>query len=781
MRDDCIVSIIIPVFNMAGYLDQTIGSWTDQTLKDIEIILVDDASTDDSLSTLREWEKKDARVRVYAFSTNKSAWSARLLGVREARGQYIMFADADDTIEPDACEILYNEMQRSPVDILHFGTNLINVNGLPEARTSYLERFLLPYNGTLHGKDVLLKCFRDGEYGFTLWNKFFSARVCKQAFEDQDEAVLPRSQDKLAFFLFAYYAGSYRGLKGKPLYNYYFGRGGSGYERISEARFEIFCSMSLVANKLDAFLKKEKVEDEYRDVRMRFRKEMLADCVSKWQHQVSEADKGHYFDILINHWPAEEVIGLISESEGIDKYRVAKQLKNADALKRKPGQVRTIATYYPSTANGGIERAMSGLCRIWVDSGYNVILLTEMEASDRDYEFPDEVQRIVMPDLKKETADAVMKRAAFFTQTIQKYRIDLVVYHAWMLNTILWDELAIKLSGAAFIMHCHGAFSTEMAVPGRGMRNIVAPSINADAVVALSDVDRRFWLRFNPNVFTVINPFSGDFNDWKVSDCDGHDIVWVARISPEKQPFDALAIMQMVFRAVPDARFHIVGSGWDHNYELKFIHAINQSGVKDRIILHGFQLDVMPYYEKGSVFLMTSEFEGYPLVLQEAMMSGLPIVMYELPHLTLAQNNPGIIAVPQKDTEEAARAIIDLLNDDEKRKHQGHEARKFIVSLKDYDFKTVWNEIFNSVLIEHMQELPENEIILMETMVAHSSVGFEKNKDGMVYARRKTVRAAVKILKIKDNIHEHGLKYTLMQEFKALRAHLSMRRESRKR
>ena len=771
MDNSCIISIIIPVFNMAEYLDQSIASWTNQTMKEIEIILVDDASTDKSPAIIKKWKENDGRIRTYTFTKNKSAWSARLLGVREARGQYIMFADADDTVDPDTCSLLYHELQKAPVDILQFRTNLINVNNLPETRIAPFEHFLMPYKGTLQGQDVLIKCFRDGLYGFTLWNKIFSARLCKEAFSDQEDAILPRGQDRLAYFIFAYYAKSYRGYMGRPLYNYHFGRGGSGYETITERRFEQICSMASVVDKLNVFLRQVKKEKEYSDIEKVFRTEFLNECIYNWIHHVSGEDKARYFDILVKYWPPEDVIGFIAKDKSIEKFRLAKQLKKAACIRRNPRYIKTIATYYNSTTNGGVERAMSGLCKIWLDRGYRVILLSEMEASDQDYVFPTEVKRVLLPGGSWIDEEQVLSRTTLWKQIIKENAIDLVVYHRWTFKMMLWDELAIKLAGAAFVEHCHGVFSTELAAPSIGLSNIVAPSLIADAVVTLSEVDRRFWSHFNPNVFTVINPFTDELMDWKQSDCSGNDILWVGRISAEKQPFDALMILQNVLRTIPDAKLHIVGSARDANFEQKFKRAIREMGLQDHVVLHGYQTDVMPYYEKGSLFLMTSEFEGYALVLQESMTAGLPVVMYELPHLTLVQDNPGIVAVPQKDTEEAARVIVNLLKDDEKRKQLGRASRGYIMTLRDYDFSGKWNEIFNSVMEAHPQKLSESDIVMMETLIKHSSAGFQKNQDGLRYAGRKTVKTAVHILKIKDSINEYGLKVTLKKELKAFRGH----------
>lgn len=103
------LSVIVPVYNMAkdGNLDYCMSSLVRQTLQSMEIIAVDDASTDDSLKILREFEKKyPGRVRVVASPENRRQGGARNLGLREAQGRYIGFMDADDW----AVETLYERM-----------------------------------------------------------------------------------------------------------------------------------------------------------------------------------------------------------------------------------------------------------------------------------------------------------------------------------------------------------------------------------------------------------------------------------------------------------------------------------------------------------------------------------------------------------------------------------------------------------------------------------------------------------------------------------------------
>ena len=112
------VSVIIPVYNCENYLKEALDSVVNQTLKEIEIICVDDCSSDNSLAILQEYAAKDSRVRVIALKENIKQGGARNRALDIANGSYIMFVDADDYVEPNIVEDFYKKIQENNVDIV---------------------------------------------------------------------------------------------------------------------------------------------------------------------------------------------------------------------------------------------------------------------------------------------------------------------------------------------------------------------------------------------------------------------------------------------------------------------------------------------------------------------------------------------------------------------------------------------------------------------------------------------------------------------------------------
>ncbi len=111
------VSVIIPVYNVEQYLERCLDSVCNQTLKDIEIICVNDCSTDNSLQILQEYAAKDSRIRVIDLDKNIGEAAVRNLAFEEIKSEYFGFVDSDDTIDKNFYEVLYNNAEKCDADI----------------------------------------------------------------------------------------------------------------------------------------------------------------------------------------------------------------------------------------------------------------------------------------------------------------------------------------------------------------------------------------------------------------------------------------------------------------------------------------------------------------------------------------------------------------------------------------------------------------------------------------------------------------------------------------
>ena len=109
-----VLSVIVPVYNCEKYLKETLESISNQTFKDIEIICVNDGSTDDSVKVVEEFTKQDDRVRIIN-KENGGLSSARNAGLDAAKGKYVAFVDGDDLLDSNAFEIALENIDKVDV------------------------------------------------------------------------------------------------------------------------------------------------------------------------------------------------------------------------------------------------------------------------------------------------------------------------------------------------------------------------------------------------------------------------------------------------------------------------------------------------------------------------------------------------------------------------------------------------------------------------------------------------------------------------------------------
>lgn len=113
------LSIIIPVYNVEQYLSKCIKSILEQSYQNLEIILINDGSTDNSLCICQEFAKKDARIKIFS-KKNEGVSKARNFGLKKSSGNYIMFVDSDDWLEENICEKCMKILKKNDIDMLLF-------------------------------------------------------------------------------------------------------------------------------------------------------------------------------------------------------------------------------------------------------------------------------------------------------------------------------------------------------------------------------------------------------------------------------------------------------------------------------------------------------------------------------------------------------------------------------------------------------------------------------------------------------------------------------------
>ena len=163
------ISILIPVYNTSKYLERCLNSIINQNFKDIEIICVNDGSTDNSLEILRKYEAIDERV-IIINKKNGGLSSARNEALKKAKGEYCLNIDSDDWIEPKYLEEMYEKAKKENLDMLI--SDIIFDYGYKKEIKKDLN---IENNKILNGEEYLKSFFKDNFMGYT-WNKLIKKK-----------------------------------------------------------------------------------------------------------------------------------------------------------------------------------------------------------------------------------------------------------------------------------------------------------------------------------------------------------------------------------------------------------------------------------------------------------------------------------------------------------------------------------------------------------------------------------------------------------------------------
>ena len=175
------VSVIIPVYNAEKYLGKCLDSVINQTLKEIEIICIDDCSKDSSYLILREYQKKDTRIVVLKNETNQGVSMSRNIGLKAAKGEYIGFTDSDDIIDKDFFSNLYNTAKKYDSDTVCTNAVIRYIYDYDPISIDHTEDY--EYNGKLISL-LFLNTFK--KYNGSLYPRETFCRIWKKKFIDNN-------------------------------------------------------------------------------------------------------------------------------------------------------------------------------------------------------------------------------------------------------------------------------------------------------------------------------------------------------------------------------------------------------------------------------------------------------------------------------------------------------------------------------------------------------------------------------------------------------------------
>ena len=306
------LSVIIPIYNAESTLARCLNSVLTQSLRDIEVICINDGSTDGSVEILKKFVAHEARLHVYSFEKNYGVVIATKLALLNAKGKYVMFVDSDDILLPGACENAVRLIGEYGVDVLQFG---IKITAQPGIDISGFEKLIRQEPMTSEGDRILYDCFALHRFTHHYFNKIYRREVCRTAAETMPEVFIKRFMDLYLSFIFLYYAKTFRSVADGPYYEYSFGNGISTHAP-DEKQFADLCTSSAILSAIEWFLKRENVLDENRFLLDSIGIILKSDVVNKLL-ALPEITK-ETIDLAVKSWGSEVVYDFLKATGLLD-------------------------------------------------------------------------------------------------------------------------------------------------------------------------------------------------------------------------------------------------------------------------------------------------------------------------------------------------------------------------------------------------------------------------------------------------------------------------------
>ena len=701
------ISIIIPVYNTEIYLKECLDSIINQTFKDIEIIIVNDCSPDNSETIILEYMSKDPRIKYIKHDKNKSLLQARITGAKIAIGDYLFHVDSDDYLYTlDALQILSDAIDSTQAEVIQFDI---------QVDTDWGEWFIPISNCLITDPQKIKDLYFNNIRCSTLWSRIIKRELYLKSIDSiPKDLFINMAEDFTQTPIVMYYANTYIGITDKL---YYYRINNTSIANSAFTALKIQDGINSKRQVLNVLYKK--IQPKYTQKI----KEILGHYALAWIFKYIKINpiktKDCLITLFLEVFDTNILIKFLVKSDANNLILLCNYYtppkKQTDPKNKKIG-LSTQFVYY-----GGADRVNSLLMKNWTDRDYKIHLFTCEPPNTRDFPYPESVTRAITSEN--------LEQYESWIEIYQNSDIDTFIVHDAERNYNYTTAVILKLLGKNVIMYYHSDFffiqkhsfyfrQTQVAQ----LRLAIFSFIDIVCVLVPYNVEYLNLSGIN-NVICINNPLTIEPSEVAPSNLNKNIIVWCGRFEQEKNPFATLIAFSQALPSLPkDTKLIMLGDGSEKDNLINFI---NQHDLSKHIILPGF-VDPTPYYQQASLHIMTSSSEAAPMVIAETKAFGVPTLMFELPEISFAKSK-GLISVPQNDITAMSEQIIYLLNNPPVLQTLGQDA---LESLEDFSTKKtmlLWDKMIDAICTNTVPELPEihqapnvqNTQILINTLNKH--------------------------------------------------------------
>lgn len=690
-----LVSIVLPVYNDESTVAAALESCLAQTLTAIEVICVDDGSTDGTAAIIERFAARDERVHLIRHEQTMSAFEGRRSGVRAASADHVLFLDGDDELAADAAASAWAKADATGADLVGFGVTVIEQDGSTGNR---YEQRLQPVHAHLEGADVLRGLFPVGKAAQgQLWRYLFRTEILREAYALLPERlVLERVNDLPLMFLVAALSARYVSIS-ERLYRYHFGRGGSGHRVDSVDRAVFYTSairsIDVIRPAVESLAQthpESPILDSYESARLAMIGYVCFQLIERSDSGVLDAALAHLHTVASAH-------DIIHAAARFYPATLAALSHHTPWLGAGERPVRSILLATSTLRTGGVSAVLTSQAHYLREAGYRVTIVARSGGSD-PAAIPAGATFVEL------SVRGRVERLEAWAEICRIHEVDVVIDHQ-VLYTDHWPEFALmaRAEGASTIGWVHN-FVARPVFDGNDRLTLIERCSNTLAqLVVLSPLDVAYFtlrgvahVSFAPNPPSPLLLESVSHPVQKSAPQDRIELVWWGRLEQRtKQVRELIAVGVELRRLEVDFRLTIIGPDWDDVTAAKLNAEARRHRVSDSVVavgpLHGARLRTA--IDAADAFVSTSIIEGYQLTIAEAQARGLPVLMYDLPWLTLVQGNHGVVSVAQGDARGLARAAADLIDEPQRYATLSQASMDAAERAQDYDFARLYRDI----------------------------------------------------------------------------------------
>lgn len=698
------ISIIIPVYNTEQYLPRCLDSILAQTHKNLEIIVVDDASPGNCREIVEQYQQRDDRIRYVRHVKNRSVLQARITGVQQARGKYLLPVDSDDWISPDVCAKTLATAEKYNADLVRYPLYIVEHTGKKATPDPSRRSFTV-----LRGEAIMQDFCANPKALWDLHHLLVRNQLMTEVLHSLPlKDIHINNADDLCLslpLLFRANTVVYDDSAGKY---YYFHSANSLTRREiawHEERWRKYCTY--YAEVQDMMLTYLRSENAPPDIIEGVRKKIfltftwLFDKIRSFPRALLLRRFSFLASMVSPHLAGGYLLSqnYINEST-FDLLRI---LVEKAAPSARPRNIRHIGIFVGSLGGGGAERVACLLADLFSKAGYRVTVFP-LICVEQEYPLTPAAQRVTLPHAAQERWEALPSH-------IQERNIDLCLFFDHWEEQTMFDILCARLTGCYVV----GREASSFFFPFHGgnpqlfsLRQQAYPC--ADALTCLSRTDLAIWRAAGlKNSLYMPSPLTFDPELVPRSHGKDHTVLFVGRFVASKGVFLLPLLAALVARQVPHMLLLVAGKFSNKTDRQRFEALCHKLGVTDRVRLLGRVEDPSALYAQSRVHILPSCVEGSPRVLMEAKAHAVPSVLFEMPYLEAATEEDGCIMVGKEDVEGMATTVVKLLTDDAYWSHMAARAKNSLEQFAPELIMPKWQALFAALEENRMAEFLKDE------------------------------------------------------------------------